>query len=259
MSITTTEKIMSLPPEPPISRKSKLLATFPYQQNGKLMRPPTPGPGSETYLSKFHTVELNHAKGLLLKEEKKIFFRKLEKDRYEKKRKETSAVIRIQALVRGFLIRPRPERIRTVVYPPLKICCSTTNEARLLQDELCSYAVFLGLKPIPGLSLEARSKHNKRKYEIEYAASLRIQSFFRMIIAILKVRGAAHQARQRLFQKSAVRLQGFFKYVLWKVKKLKKQDESREIAVIKLQSHYRRFRAYHRLVIFLTSLTLAPS
>jgi hypothetical protein len=246
MSITTTEKILALPPEPPVTRKSKLIATFPYQ-TGK-MRPPTPGPGSETYFSKYQTVELNQAKSSQLKEERRIFFQKLENDRLRKKLKESSAVIQIQAIVRGFLIRPRPERVRKVYYPPLKICCSTTNEARLLQDELCSYAVSLGLKPIPGLSLEARSKHNKRKNEIEYAASLRIQSFFRMILAILKVRRAALQARQRLCHKSAVMLQGFFKYVIWKVKKLKKQDESRELAMIKLQSHYRRFRAYHRSV-----------
>jgi hypothetical protein len=210
MSLSTTPKMEFLPPEAPITKKTKISATLPY--NAAKMKPPVPQ--THTYLSKYQAIEIKLMKGEEFKEERNQFFRKLEFNRRQKQFLETNAAIKIQALVRGFLIRPRPERIRKILYPPLKICCSTSNEARSLQDDLCAYAVHLGLKPIPGLSLEARSKHKKRKNQIEYAASLRIQSFFRMIIAILKVRKAAQEARVRLYHKSAIRLQRFLRYVV---------------------------------------------
>jgi hypothetical protein len=260
MSVSTTEKMEIMLPEAPITKKTKLSATLPY--NSAKMRPPVPQP--KTDLSKYQTVELKLMKGEEFKEERRQFFRKLEFTRRQKQFLETNASVKIQAIVRGFLIRPRPERIRKIIYPPLKICCSTSNEARILQDELCAYAVHLGLKPITGLSLEARSKHKKRKNEIEYAASLRIQSFFRMIVAILRVRRAGQQARVRLHHQSAVKLQKFLRYVVWMVRRMKKQDESRELAALKIQSHYRRFKSFHRfapisLLFLLTTHFLFPS
>lgn len=242
MSITTTSSLYPLPCEPSITKKSKLLATFPYHNSKN--KPPVPQ--SQTFLTKYQQIQFNFTKSEQLKEERRLFLSQLNNDRIKKKNIENNAAIKIQALVRGYLVRPHPDRVRNTLYPPLKICCTTSNEAKLLQDELRSYAVSLGLKPIPGLTLESRLKHNKRKNQIEHAASLRIQSFFRMIMAILKVRKAALNARIRLQTHSAMKIQGFFRYVVRTIRKLKKQDENRELAAIKIQSHYRRFHSYHK-------------
>lgn len=236
MSITNTNKMIPMIIDKPKSRKMKAYATLPYNES---VRPPLPQ--GDTFLSKFHSVEIKKAKSDELKEERRIFLQKLEIERVQKKRQESKAAIKIQAIIREFLVRPRPERIRKLSYPTIKLFSPSSDEVRLLQDELCSYAVKLGLKPIPGLSLEARSKHNKRKNQIEYAASLRIQSFFRMVLAILKVRKAAQNARIRLHHNSATRLQKFFRYVLWLIRKCKKRDESRELAAILIQTRYRMF------------------
>ena len=241
MSITNTNKIIQTEPEVSNTRKMKAFATLPYNNN---LRQPLPQ--GSTFLSKYHNAEIKKIKSDELKEERRIFLKKLELERLQKKKNENNAIIKIQAIVRGFLIRPRiKERSRKIIYQPIKLFSSTSNEVRKLQDELCLYALQLNLKPIPGLSLEARSKHNKRKNQIEYAASLRIQSFFRMIIAILKVRRAALSARARLIHNSAVRLQKFFHYIMWLVKRCKKRDESREIAAVKIQKRYRMFRSFH--------------
>ena len=109
-----------------------------------------------------------------------------------------------------------------------------------MQDYCKMNSVHWGLTPIPGLSLEARSKHKKRKNQIEYAAaSLRIRSFFRMILAILKVRRAGWTASACEIALSECR-QRFWRYCMsfgWYG--MKKQDETRELAALKIQSHYR--------------------
>mmetsp|Transcript_2739 Transcript_2739/g.2729 ORF Transcript_2739/g.2729 Transcript_2739/m.2729 type:complete len:316 (-) Transcript_2739:16-963(-) len=245
MCIINTSKPTTLTSfDQPRHRTLKPIATLPYKSPTKLRLPE----GDTEYMA-LKNVEAKEKYNIEFKRERDIFFQKLENERTEKSLRERFYIVKIQAVVRGFLVRPRTKvkRKSQPIIPIRHVGGTIPDEVQKLQNELCSYAQSLGLKPIPGLSLEARSKHNKRKNQIEYAASLRIQSFFRMILALLKVRKAAQNARIRLHHNSALKLQKFFRYILREALKRKKQNIQREKAVLKIQTRFRIFCDWRRV------------
>ena len=87
-----------------------------------------------------------------LKRDKEMFFAQLKQEKWEVEQKRHKSAVKIQALFRGY--RKRRNKA-TYVRRKMRRKPRTQND---MQDELCTLAAKLGLKPIDGLSLEARSK-----------------------------------------------------------------------------------------------------
>jgi hypothetical protein len=151
-------------------------------------------------------------------------------------------------VARGFLTRPRtkPRRKKKVIVPFLVPGAPISNEVQEIQNELCGYAHLLGLKPIAGLSLEARSKHNRRREKIILAASMRISSFFKLTLVALRARKTVKIAKLNIQERASMKIQRFFRYVHRAIAKLKSQNILREKAVLQIQTRWRIFHDFRR-------------
>ena len=251
--VNTSKQIPSSFLDIPRHGTLKPIATLPYKINNKMKLPE----GNTEYLA-LKTVEIKEKHNLELKKERDLFFYKLEKERTEKTLRERFYIIKIQAIVRGFLVRPRTKTKKKMlpIIPIRFISGFIPEELQKLQNELCSYSQLLGLKPIPGLSLEARSKHNKRREKIILAAGIRIASFFKLTLLALRAKKTAEIARQNIQNRAAVKIQRFFRYLLRKAIKRKKQNIKRERAVLKIQTRFRIFSDWRRYLSFFLLLLL---
>ena len=220
----------------------KPIATLPYKFNSKPKLPE----GNTDFVS-FRNVEYKEKNCLELKKERDLFFQKLSKERNEKTYRENISIVKIQAIVRGYLVRPRiKSRQRKVSVPYFVPGGQISNEVQLIQNELCGYAQMLGLKPIPGLSLEARAKHNRRREKIILAASIRISTFFKLTLIALRARKTATTAKKNIQERAAMILQKFFRYVRREIAKRKTHSRLRERAVLKIQTRFRIFHDFRR-------------
>ena len=241
MCVTNTYSPVTARTDGPKIKTMKASASLPYKDSAM----PTL-PEGNTSFSQFRTVELKMKRNMEMKKERDLFFAKLETERKEKVRRENEAAVRIQALARGFIARPHPECVKVHVSAPLKIAAKNSAEIRQVQDELCGHAAKLGLRPIPGLSLETRSKHNKRKNKIELAASMRLQAFFRMTGVVLKMKKNMAKARIALLYDAATKIKRFIAYAGKKVRYAYMMEENQHTAATKLQTRFRMFQAFHR-------------
>ena len=206
---------------------------------------PKPTKGN-TAFTLYRNIELKNGRSDDLKKEREVFFGKMEADRQKKMERETVAVTKIQAFSRGILVRPWPEETRKSKKPPVIRIGESSVVVQQLQDELCGYSVKLGLKPIHGLSLENRNKTNKRVKRIELAAALRLQSYFRMIKCIIKTKRKLNQARETMKQRASLVITKFFKWVLRVHAHDEMQNATRNMSIVKMQTTFRMFLAYHR-------------
>jgi hypothetical protein len=243
MCIVNTQKALAKSTlDIPRYKSLKPIATLPYKFNSK----PKLSEGN-TDFSSLKNVELKEKGSLELKRERERFFRKLERERNEKTYRESASIVKIQAIVRGFLARPRTKpRRKKVTVPFLVPGAPVSDEAQEIQNELCSYAQMLGLKPIPGLSLEARAKHNRRREKIILAASIRISTFFKLTLIALRAKKTAESAKKNIQQRASVKIQKFFRFVRREVVKRKTQSWKRERAVLKIQTRFRIFHDFRR-------------
>lgn len=215
---------------------------MPYKNNMA-----TKAPKGNTAFTLYKNIELKNGRSGELKKEREVFFSKMEVDRQEKMERELIAATKIQAFSRGILVRPWPEETRKSKKPAvIRIGGMTSRVVQQIQDELCSYAVQLGLKPIHGLSLENRNKTNKRIKRIELAAALRLQSYFRMIKCMIKMKRKLTHARENMKQRASLVITKFFKWVRRVHAHDEMQNATRNISIVKMQTTFRMFLAYHR-------------
>lgn len=243
MCTTNTASFYKVPGELPSFQKEKADATMPYKQN---IVPKVPK-GNTSY-TLYKNIELKNTRSDDMKKEREEFFGKMERDRKEKMERELIAVIKIQAFARGILVRAWPEETRTSKKPPIiQIGVSNSTVVQQIQDELCNYSVKLGLKPISGMSLENRNKQNKRRNRIELAAALRLQSYFRMLKCVMITRRKLNAARRTMKQRASLVITKFFKWVRRVAEYHKNQNAHRNYSVVKIQTRFRMFVAYHRV------------
>lgn len=248
MCTTNTPSVCKVPGEIASFHKEKPLATMPYKNNN-LPKPPK----GKTAFTLFKTIELKNGRSEEMKRERDAFFGKMEADRNEKMEREILAATKIQAFARGILVRPWPQETRVSKKPPIiRIGVGVSSAVvQKIQDELCSYSVQLGLKPIQGLSLENRNKTNKRRRRIELAAALRLQSYFRMIKCIMMTKRKLTLARETMRQRASLVITKFFKWVRRVHEHDQLQNATKNISIVKMQTRFRMFLAYHRYDIIL--------
>lgn len=112
-----------------------------------------------------------------------------------------------------------------------------------IYEELCNLQSQISLKPVPGLSLESKGKHSKRKAKMEAAAARRLQLFFKMIVSRHSARLYMSAYANHLRHVSARAVVKFFRLV--KLKALTKNLERtrRATCVVKIQCCVRKFLA----------------
>jgi hypothetical protein len=219
---------------PPPDKLRPVMAVFPYAaQNGKTLKAKVRDP------TLFQTLKLNENIQLLtveLKKDKEKYFQRLrdEKNSFDSLR--NAKAVKIQALFRGYLKR-RPtsyirRRKRRIVH--------SQND---MQDELCTWAAGLGLKPIDGLSLETRSKTSRRKEKIMNAAAFRLHKFFDMILQRARARLRCAARREEIVEKCARVITRAVRYV--KVRKFVKKCNTvkEQQSAVKIQCRARIFQA----------------
>lgn len=175
-----------------------------------------------------------------LKRDREVFFAELRKEKVEVEAKRNASATKIQALFRGYRKRRNPAKY---VRHKKRRKVHSQND---MQDELCTLAAKLGLKPIDGLSLETRSKTSRRKEKIMNAAAFRIHRFMDMIFQRSRALRRIEERRMEILNQCARIITRAVRYV--KVKKFVKRCEivKREQMVIKIQCRTRIFQARER-------------
>ena len=222
-----------LPPVPP--KLKPLIASLPSD------RPVGVGPIKTTTLfQKFKVDDSKIRKVLELKREKDLFYAKLNREKEAANVKRHKSATKIQAVVRGYLRRPRP----TPYLPNRKTKKNPTQFE--LQDELCQMAMDLHLKPLDGLNLEWRAKASKRRHKIENAAAFRLQKFFKMLYHRSIARVVVMRKRQDFVNRKAHVVTKAIRFMQTKnfVKRVDAMKRHRSAIVI--QRQVRRFQAVQR-------------
>ncbi len=224
--------IDELPP-PPESVK-QITATLPYD------RPLAGLVGPMKCTTKFQKYKVDDSivrKMAELKRDRETYFRRLQQEKLESTTRRNRAATMIQAAFRGYRVRPKKN-----LYVPKKkpkVCLSHFE----LYDELCKMASELNLNPIPGLSLESRTKASKRKVRIETAAAFRLQKFFRMLYQKSMAKIVVMKKRQDRIHKAAMVITKAIRYVITR-KFVKRVDHMKRVkSSIKIQCKVRQFRA----------------
>ena len=218
-------------------KKSKKLegirASFPYKKPENLINPlklADPTPMQRLRQSQFQQV-LNAE----LHAEREEFLNKLLSERRYKLQVENRCATMIQAIFRGF--RRRKLQIRGSLGSRKKFKVSLTAER--INAELCTWASSLGLKPITGLSLVSKDRLLKRKAKFQFAAAIKLQCFFRMIVCMKKYKRKQKLERTRKIITSQMTILRFFKWVHRITKEERDNNLHRRKAATTLQTCYR--------------------
>lgn len=231
---TVNASLLFNAPRPADSLKP-LTATLPYkatkQQTIKKKVP------NETLFQKLINSENIQRMDKELRRDREKYFAQLREEKQLTEEKRNKAATKIQALFRGFRKRKGPVKY---IRRKRRIKVHTQND---MQDELCTLAAQLGLKPIDGLSLEARSKTSKRKEKIMNAAAFRLHKFMDMITKRSLARKRLQERREEILNRAARIITRAVRYV--KVKKFVKRCENikRQQMALKIQCRTRIFQA----------------
>ena len=238
MCISNTEKVFEEAKEKKKSRKmSDIRANLPYKKPENLINPlkiADPTPMQRLKQSQFKKV-LNQE----LHVEREEFLAKLSKDRMIKHQLEKKSAIIIQSTFRGFRTRKYRFGMITASRKPLKVALTPD----VISAELCTWAIKLGLKPIPGLSLISKSAQRKRKAKFQFAAAIKLQCFFRMLVCKIKFkRKKSFRNAQKTIQ-AAMQINRFFKWVHRITRRAREELAIRRKAVVKIQNCFRKWKS----------------
>jgi hypothetical protein len=227
-------------PVPP-DRLKPLVATLPYNRGEQ--KHIKQSVKNATLFQIFKAEENKTEQSRELRRDRDEYFDILRREKQEADALRNFAVTRIQAIYRGWKCRHKKGKGNSYIRRRKRKRIHSQND---MQDELCSLASQLGLPPIEGLSLEARSKSSRRKDKIMNAASFIITRFFCMIVnrklALIRV----EQRKMEIRDKAARIITKAVRYV--KVKNFVKRCESykRENMAVKIQCRARMFQARER-------------
>jgi hypothetical protein len=213
-----------------------MLAVLPYEKMKTLVGPYK----ATTRIQKIKIDNIMRQKMDDLRRDRDAFYYELLRERDELNALKNQSATVIQATFRGFCARPRNHS-----YIPQKknIIVHSQHD---MHDELCNLAAMLNLKPIPGLSLEARSKASKRRLRIENAAAYRVQRFFRMIgnrkLALVVIRAKIKENQNN----SARIITRAVRFVITKKFVTTVEIIKRERSAVIIQSYVRMFQGRER-------------
>ena len=229
---------------PPLLQDAK--SVLPYK--GRRINRLTHWKIGETPWQKYKMVEAKIERNNILKEERDNFMIRLKYEQEEREELRSFFASRIQALYRGVAGRKRLDkrRMRPIPYKPRKKAAYKVVQSEI-QDELCSLASVLNLAPIPGLCLISRSKASRRMRKIQLAASLRIQKFFKMIVARAIATRKLDHLKYVKIHSAARTIARFFKSLKMRTFAHRCKMEKHDRAVRKLQLAARKYIAMHRV------------
>lgn len=226
----------------------KILAALPYANMDTLNKILN----GNTDFTLYRTTEIKERKGLELKLERQQYLQRIQAEKQALEKKQIQSAILIQAIFRGFRIRNQKHPVQRVdgkrQFKWIKIHVPEF-EVTSFHNELCDYANALGLKPIHGLTLESYESQNRRLQKIEFAATLRLQCFFRMSCCLIKAKKRLNEARSRKREEAVRTIQNFARWILKKTKQQQDIENQKSIAVVKMQTRFRMFLAQKRVRI----------
>lgn len=240
INTTRVQKILKMAMSPPQqSATDSPNATLPYKKSmAKLGATLT----ADTPWTKLQLAKVQRERTTQLVRERDNFMVQLMKERCDEEQLQNWCVIKIQATFRGFRRRPR-----TLLQHEMRRRKDKRdlprNSLQGIHEELCSMAKRLRLRTIAGLTLVPKSMQAKRRRKISGAAAMRIQRFFRMLVARRKAR--AQMADVRLAMKNAmVRIiVRFFKYCFIKSFGMKALNSRKGVSAVFVQNQARAFLA----------------
>lgn len=231
----------------PDEDRENLIASLPYKKQRNTEKA-NAGP---TRFQKYKMAEVKERKIDEMRRDREDYFAKLASDRRAVQSRKNWSIIKIQALFRGF----RRRRQKGIAYMPKRKNVAILTQIQI-QDELCQMATSLSLEPIPGLSLEARSKTSRRKNRIENAAAFRLQKFFKMLYNRSIARAYLAIKRDERLQRCARTITKAVRFMKTK-NFLKRCDQIKKTrSAIKIQMCYRSYVARTRYKIISLFLDL---
>lgn len=199
-------------------------------------------PKGSTHFQKYKLDDGRREQTETLKNEMLVFFEQLQNERNDRLFLEHYSSTKIQALFRGFR---RRFKMKNCI--PRKLNPRTQHQ---IQEELCYWAQLLNLKPLRGLSLENKSQTSKRFAKIQKAAAMRMQRFFKMLVARTKARKYMNEIRILQFNKAAVQITRFIRRLRQHVIETKAKNMNKANAAITIQCCFRCFKAIRRYYFY---------
>jgi hypothetical protein len=118
----------------------------------------------------------------------------------------------------------------------------------MLQVELIQMAEGLGLNPIVGLNIHGLLKKNAKQRRLERRAAQCIRNLFMKTLVVSRARAVVNQKREQKRHRAALRIQKFFRFVMAKKLLSVDQDRERSMQIVRVQRLARGFIARVRLV-----------
>lgn len=202
-----------------------LVATMPYERS-KSITGPLKG---ATLFQKMKVNDITLKKTEELRRSRDEFVQKVKREKFELDKIKSRCATKIQAVFRGFRVRPRKEK------RPLKVKEVVVLSQSEIHEELCVMAAKLQFPPIPGLNLEAKSKASKRRRKIEAAATFRIQRFFKMLLARKRARDRLREKREEKKNIAAGYITRFFRFAKVKKAASRREEIKKSLLIVKLQ------------------------
>ncbi|GMI00027.1 hypothetical protein TrST_g12751 [Triparma strigata] len=183
MSISNTTRVSRLPKN---MNSSGVRARLPYSETAAFKQLPRGiDPKHMTPNEKQQEMKTRARINRELHEEQRLFMGRLKVEREGRTRIESAAAIQIQKIVRGFMARPKSDYVTQFKKTKAAKRQLMNNRSNLTAD-LLEMTETVGLKPIPGLTLNSRKmmEMEARKKEAQLLArkelaTVQIQALFR--------------------------------------------------------------------------------
>jgi hypothetical protein len=106
----------------------------------------------------------------------------------------------------------------------------------------------LGLNPIVGLNIHGLLKKNAKQRRLERRAARCIRNLFIKTVAVARARAVVNQKREQKRHRAAMRIQKFFRFVIARKLLIAVQDRERSMQIVRVQRLARGFIGRVRLV-----------
>jgi hypothetical protein len=234
-------------PVPSTQKKKKATATLPYKPKDFTVGGFDVG---GTTLEQLKSVDSKDKRNLQFINEKYQFLTALNENRELETADEYVAATIIQAHYRGHRIRKRrrgpgsfEEGTSYAKLTATKKIWKEPVTLAMLQVELIQIAENLGLNPIVGLNIHGLLKKNAKQRRLERRAAQRIRNLFMKTLAMARARAVVNQKREQKKNRAALRIQKFFRFVLAKKLLNADQDRERSMHIVRVQRLARGFIA----------------
>lgn len=239
MCTSNTAKVYDLPQ----IKGAKKKAHLPYKQPDML---PAFSSG-QTDLQLLVNSEAKVKRCHELQRERADFRSTLYQAREDTKRMKIYAATKIQARFRKYRRRRGPVDVD-------KLEKDRKNNPRLtsskeIREELTQWATSIGLKPVPGLSLESAIRKSTHQKKLEYHAATKLKYFLRVAVACARVNKRRAEKLELKKSNAATRIQHFFKYIVFQTKLEGVVSLLKRKGAVQIQTYCRGFLARFRYSI----------